>query len=851
VDDAVKALISTPLTKRSVRGPVMRMPLAAPAMALVAGIATGLLAPMSTGFWLVVGATGLVGAAAFFRARHLHQASMAAALLAVAAAGAVHVRWAYGSVDQDHIAIYTPHRSMLATIRGRLATAPKVLKSSSVPGYQRPDRTNFILSSDGILTDGAWTKTSGMVRVTVDSPKVSLLPGQRVELVGRIGRFHGPDNPGQMDWSQFARRSRVFVRMSVPSPSGASVIDEASMSWLGRMIWRLRASTRQHLLACGDSDQGHLLGALILGERDPALRSLNDTMARAGIAHFLSISGLHVGVFLGFVYFVCSLLQFTPRRSACVVLAVLTTYVLLAEPRAPLLRSAIMAAALCISVITHRRYASLNALAAAGIVLLLLDPLQILSAGFQLSFAIVAGLIMLHAPLRQFLFSRWLSRRGLIVFRNDQRVMRWMWFTLGNAATGMVSMCLAAYLVAAPLVAFHFGLFSPYAPLLSILVFPLVLAVLVPGYIAIALAWPMPNLAYSIQQVALGSADILAGAVRAAENLPMLSVPLRPVGAVWTLLCYVTIVAVWRSGRFRFGRWIAAGLLVATLSLGVYTQLPARAPDPGTARIDLLDVGAGQCALLTSPSGATWLIDAGSQGGFDAWKQVLKPFLRNKRLRYPHGAFISHANTDHYNAVIGLLNDAGLHTAYLNEYFGRSNPLPKAEGDMLDMLVDSGCEIVRLKAGARVQLDEETMVEVIWPPASESVDLPTPNDRSLVLRITCGGRRILFPGDLTAKGQGLLLEAQTDLASDIMVLPHHGSWTKTLPDFFDAVSPEVVLISSSRRLDRYGSQKPARDEFIKKLQDKHRCYNTPKHGWIRLEFSKEGTIRAQTMHPDR
>jgi competence protein ComEC len=828
----------------------MRMPLVAPAIALVAGIAGGLLAPMNTGFWLVLGAAGLVAAGVMFRPRHLHQAAMAAALVAVAAVGAVHVRLAFGTVGPDHIATFTPQRSMLATVRGHVITAPKVFKSSSVPGYRRPARTNFILRADSISANGRWRTASGLVRATIDSPAVNLAAGQQVELVGRLSRFKGPDNPGQMDWSRFARRTRVFVQMSIPAASGATVIDDAALSWAREALWHLRASARQHLLACGDADHGHLLGALILGERDPALRSLNETMARAGIAHFLSISGLHLAVFLGFVYFLCSLLQFTPRRSATVVLVVLGLYLLLAEPRAPLLRSAIMAAALCMSVITHRQYASLNALAAAAILLLMIDPLQILAPGFQLSFAIVGGLIVLHGPLQWFLFGRWLSRRGLMVFRSDQRVRRWMWFSLGNAITGMVAMCLAAYLVAAPLVALHFGLFSPYAPVLSILVFPLVLAVLVPGYIAIALAWPMPNLAHSIQQVAIGAADILAGAVRATEQLPFLSFHLRPVGAVWTLLCYATIAMLFLARRFRFGRAVAAIMLTATIGLGVYTQRPTPPPAPGTAELDLLDVGAGQCALLRTASGRTWLIDAGTQGGFDVWPQVLRPFLREQRLEYPTGAFISHANTDHYNALIGLLGSSRLETVYLNDYFGRTKPLPQAEGDMIDMLVDHRSEIVRLRAGSSVQLDSDTTAEVLWPPASQPTDL-TANDTSLVLRVTCAGKRILFTGDLAREGQKRLLAEGVDLRADILILPHHGSWTKSLAEFFGAVSPDVVLLSARRDLDRYHKPDPARDKFINTLRQHKQYYTTARHGWIHLTFSKEGTIRAETMHADR
>jgi competence protein ComEC len=850
LDDAVKALIAAPLTAHSAHRRVMRMPLVAPAIAFVAGISLGILAPMSTGFWIVLGVAALVAAGVMFRAKHLHAASMAAALAAVVATGAIHVRLAYGTLDADHIATYTPRWSMPSTIRGRVVTAPKVFNSTLVPGYQRPARTNFILQSESISANGAWKEVSGLVRVTINSPVVNLVPGQLVELVGRLRRFQGPNNPGQMDWSEFARRTRVFVQMSVPSASGATPAGDGQPSWASRAIWHLRASARQHLLACGDADHGHLLGALVLGERDPALRSLNETMARAGIAHFLSISGLHLAVFLGFVYFICNLLQFTPRRAASVVLVVLGVYILLAEPRAPLLRSAIMASALCMSVITHRQYASLNALAAAAIILLLIDPLQILAPGFQLSFAIVAGLIVLHRPLRCFLFARWLKRRGLMVFRNDQRLRRWMWFSLGNAVTGIVAMCLAAYLVAAPLVAFHFGLFSPYAPLLSILVFPLVLAVLVPGYIAIALAWPMPNLAHSIQQVALGAADVLSASVRAAEQLPFLSFQLRPVGALWTLLCYVTIAIMCLARRFRFGRTVAAVMLASTIALGIYTQRTAPKPLAGTARLDLLDVGAGQCALLQTASGKTWLIDAGTQGGFDVWAQVLRPFLRQQRLPYPHRAFISHANTDHYNAFIGLMGASRLETVYLNDYFGQSDPLPQAEGDMIDMLVDHRSQIVRMRAGSVVQLDSETTAEVLWPPASQPSDL-TLNDTSLVLRVSCGGKRILFTGDLEREGQARLLAGGSDLSADILILPHHGSWSRSLPAFFSAVSPEVVLLSASQGLNRFSAPNTARDKFINTLRNNKQYYSTAKHGWIQLTFSKEGTIRTKTMHTDR
>ena len=89
------------------------------------------------------------------------------------------------------------------------------------------------------------------------------------------------------------------------------------------------------------------------------------------------------------------------------------------------MRSAIMAVSLCTATILRRPHAALNAPAAAAIILLAIDPLQLFSAAFQLSFVIVAGLILLHAHVETLLFGRWKRRRGLMVFRNDQRFRRW------------------------------------------------------------------------------------------------------------------------------------------------------------------------------------------------------------------------------------------------------------------------------------------------------------------------------------------------------------------------------------------------------------------------------------------
>ena len=847
--------MESPLSKVTSRpAPLRRAPLVPVAAALSAGIALAPHALLPLGFWALAGAGALVAAAVTFRKKHLHLLSACLLAGAVLAVGAVHGHLAYFHVADDHIVTYTRPGRMLATFRGQIVTAPKTFDASADVkyGYRPGARTSMLVHASAIRTGYEWQDVSGLVRVTVKQPDRRLAAGQEVELAGWIYKPRGPDNPGQVDWAEHARLAYTLVRMDVESAGGVAILSGTERPWVQDVAWRLRAGMRQHLAATGQDRGSHLLAALLLGERSPALRSLNDSMVRAGIAHFLSISGLHLGVFLGFVYLLCRLVMLSPRRSAVAVLVVLGAYMVLAEPRAPLLRSAMMAVSLCLATICHRRHSSLNALAAAAVILLALDPLQLFSAAFQLSFIIVAGLVLLNKPVETLLFGRWKRRRGLMVFRGDQRFKRWLWYSAGNWATGAAAMVIAAYIVAAPLVAYHFGLFCPYAPLLSLLLLPLLVGALIPGYLSMALAWPVPNLAYAFASLGARAAEALAEVVTLAELcLPGMSFQLRPIGALGAALCYAALLVGLSRRSLRFGRWWSgAGVAVAAGWL-VYTQLPAAAPP--AAELHLLSVGAGQCAVLRTPSGKTYLIDAGAQGGLDVYTRVLDPFLRSRRFPPPEAAFISHANSDHYSAFPALMTHHRLAAVYVNDYFGRPGTragVPEAEAEILKELTVGSDRLVRLTpgGGGKIALDGRTSVEVLWPPAGRA-DLGGKyaiNDTSLVLRITCDGRSVLLPGDLTAVGQGEL--AGRDVRADVLVMPHHGAWSKNLGAFMAAVGAEVIVTSTDcDPADRRGASGERRAFFLS-LKESAKCRSTARNGWVCVRFGSTG-IDVQTMRP--
>jgi competence protein ComEC len=779
---------------------------------------------------------GWIGAVALVARTGLEAICTGGILLAVGALAAGHTRHAWTYLPDEHILTFTGPERQLATLRGRVATSPSIRPPAA--HWQEPS-TMFLLSARRIRSrQGNWIPTRGLVRVVVQQPVQDLHTGIEVALPCWLQRYDPPRNPGQYDPLARARLDRVFVQARVRTADAIQPLGGGGgiFGTLARWIGWVRARSRQRLADAPDLDDpagGHVTQALILGERSPALSQLNETMRRAGIAHFLSISGLHLAVFLGFVYALCRLLLLSPRRAAIVVLVVLAAYLLLAEPRAPLLRSAVMAAMLAISVIARRPASPANALAAALILLLLLDPLQLLTPGFQLSFVIVAALIGLHRPVKQLLFGRWLALRGLRVYRNPNARARRAWRLVSNGTMDAVALSLTAYLAAAPLAAIHFSLFSPYAVVLSLLLFPLVAAVLIPGYMALLVQAVAPNLAGVLASLAGWVAGGLTAVVAALEHLPGLCVDLYPMGVGWAMVLLgaaAVIVATLRYGR-RVHWPIAATAGAVVLAATVWTQLPGAAP--AQAQLDVLSVGSGQLAILRLPSGPTVLLDGGASVGRDLLGRVLTPFLLDRRLPWPRIAFVSHGDVDHYSAVEQLARTGRLDTVYLSAHFGRGEQAGQGEAFFLEALAAAGVEIRRLRPGDRVPLDDRTAVEVLWPDArAAAATRRRGNELSLVLRVTCDQQALLLPGDIEEVGLEALAERAEKVRSQILLLPHHGSWDDALPAFVRAVDPEIVLVSRSGRLAATGRA----GAFFADLSRGVQMLSTRDVGWIRVRF---------------
>ena len=819
---------------------LMRAPLLSVASALIVGVWAGWAVALPITVWLAIGGVAVLLGVGAIRCDWPRPVLLGAMLVAVAAVGAGRMHAGWYSLADDDVVTFTGYQKTLVVMRGRVASFPVITQPDVEFGYRPDPKMTFLLDVHSLATDEGPTAVSGVTRVTVRSPESRYPPGAIVEITGWLTRPRPPSNPGQYDRLAAARTHGLLTTLTAPAPSSVTVLSHEAPSW----IWRWRALVRQHLLEGDATSGGQITTALILGERSPNLRKAYDAMRRAGIAHLLAISGLHLGIFLLFVYGVCLLLRLRPRACAAIVLVVLGFYLCLAEPRPSLLRSATMATCLAAGMLIRRRANSFNSLSLAVILLLWFDPRQLMQAGFQLSFVVVFGLFVFNAPVQRILFGRWLNVRGLLVFRNDQALRRWVIHQGANAVINLISVSVTAFLVAAPLVAYWFGMFSPYGIVLSILILPLVVAILIPGYISAALVWVAPNLSSLFARVAGSVSEVLSGTVMAMEKLPCLSIELRPVSATWVVVWFAALTSVaWAVDGSRWRKGVAGVAVVLLIGMSVWSQRTIT-PPAGAIELVMLDIGSGQCIVLQDESGKTILLDAGTRNGYDAFGTILSPFLRSQHWPAPTTAVVSHANTDHYNLLGELARDGSLRTLAVCSYFADGTHADAVARGFLKLARECGVTQSTWRTGDRITRGDQTTIDVLWPvPGLTDV---SENDTSLVLKLTHRGQRVLFPGDIGDIPQRALLAHPERIQADVLVLPHHGAWQKSLPEFIAAVNPSVILVSAARDPSGPSNAKPAVGEFYQDLKRNYRYRSTANSGAIRLTLTEDG-IQIRSM----
>jgi competence protein ComEC len=849
---------------------VRRAPAVPAAIGMLVGVAAQGVAPALVVAWLVVFGSLTCLAAGPLRRRPV--LATATLCLAWVVAGLLAGQLAGLYYPPDHVGHYASDDSRLAQVELSLDDPPRVITNPFDQRPAAPPKQVALARAVRVRTTDGWQDCSGDLLLQISEPNPNLAAGQRVRATGMLQRPAPAMNPGQFDWAAYYRDRRVLASLSVGHAASLVVLADAGPT----PLTAARQEARR-LLAEGfppDRSLDHaLLRALLLGDNDPQLRDVQDQFQKTGTAHHLAISGTHIAVVGGILWFVLRLVGAKPRRAALVVLAVVLGYGLLALPSAPVVRSVVLAVAFCLGLTGGRRGNGLQLLAFSVVAMLVFHPPDLFNAGFQLSFGTLLGLVLFS---RQALVGlqtmRGWNDPDAVVMRSFEHpsAARRAWDHVNLVLLEALAAGLVAWLVSMPLIAYHFEQLNPWAIVAGIVLAPVVFVALVGGLLKVVLTllWPWQAAAWA--SLAVGPVAGMRRTVEWLATWPSADVPVPP-SPWWLIALFYGLLLVGLVRPIPTSlRWVLRGArVVAALFIVVpsWQAVVNPAVPAGTTRVTLLAVGAGQCAVVQPPGGRTVMLDAGSASLADLLGKCVGPFLRHARCAGVDTLVLSHADQDHVSAAAEVVKAYGVREVLTGSRF------TDHAGDQTAGLIG---ELRRLERPPRVLLPGEvnplgrdTTIEVLWPPplattpsassppaasappaakpakgsrASAAAAKPPTgrdsNDGCLVFKLTHGDRSILFPGDIQDGAMRELLKEPARLKADVLVAMHHGSAESLTKTFVDAVDPRYIVASNDRTLT---AKQRAFDRAVagRPLLRTHEC------GAIVITMDREGNLAVE------
>lgn len=711
---------------------------------------------------------------------------LGAAALALAAAGA--------GVERAHEEA-TPLRSFVeAPLR---ADEPVELRGvAAEDGRALTDRYLLLLDVESVTTRGREAPLWGRARIEVGGvvPKPEIVAGDRLLLWAYLRPPHGFGTPGAPDAVAQARHEGIaargycksFLLLDRRGDARPGLVRLAA----GVRAWA-RRTLRAHVLA--GPEEG-LTRALLLGDRTGLDARTSEAFRVAGTYHILAISGAQVALVAGLLVGALRRAGLPPLVVALLASGVLAFYSLLVGGDVPVVRAAVMAIVLLLGRALDLDADLANLLGLAALVLLVHRPSNVADVGFQLSFAATLGILLLTPPLLE----------------GVPRLPLRLEMGLGASVAAQATLL--------PLLAAHFHRLAPAALLLNLVAVPLSGAVLLSGAAVPVAAAFAPVLAPLAGDLTWMLAHVLLRSSAWAGLAPALDRRV-PAAAPWALVAHLLGFVLFATGpRRRLG----LGLLV----LGLAGVVVGPAPDGGDGRLHLavVDVGQGDCLVVRSPRGRTWLVDAGGSydARFDLGEWVVGPYLWSQGVRRIDTLMLTHAHPDHVGGVPFLLGAFDVGEVW-------EGPAPRRDpvyGALDEVLRASGSRRRAVVRGAHADWDG-VAVEVRGPRPPVRPPWRTRNDDSLVLSVHLGEVTFLLTGDIEGAGE----EAVGPVRAEVLKVPHHGSRSSSTSTFLATTSPLVAVVSAGFR-NRFGHPHP---EVLERYRARGiRLYRTDRDGTVSL-----------------
>jgi len=594
--------------------------------------------------------------------------------------------------------------------------------------------------------------------------------GNKLKLIGTLRKGRDKRNPGEFDYYKYLQSKEIAGILYVREIKNVIQTD-FSVNLFYNSIFEARKWISNRIDKLHNRETASLLKGLLLADRSEIDYRTKESFINSGVIHVLAVSGLHVGFIVLIFMFLFSRVSIYPRT--ILIIIGIICFLLITNSPASVFRATIMIVVMFMVYLSNRKYSSLNSLAIAAFILLLINPAEIFNPGFQLSFSAVASILIVYPILSSKIKTENKTLKFLLLFS---------------------AVSFSAQIGTLPFTLIYFQKLSIIALFANLLVIPIIGIIVGLGVLTIFV-----SIFSTILAIYFGSANMLATNIlmeivnfTGTQQFSFLFIPNFSIidGIIFYVYFSVIIYSIQK-----FNNIYASIILYLLIGLNLYFILQIDdkqlLPD-NLLSIVMIDIGQGDGIFIKFPNGKTALIDAGNANlDFDNGERIITPLLRRLSIKQIDYGFISHVDSDHYKGFLYLIKNGWIKEIYKPQ-------IDSSQQKDLDLeQIINDCE-VKLNYYSKTKMSFGNVRLYILNDTTnyEYINFDS-NNNSGIIKIIHGNNSILFVGDAEKESERLMInEYGKFLKSDILKIGHHGSKSSSSQVFIDQVSPKIGLISA-------------------------------------------------------
>lgn len=587
--------------------------------------------------------------------------------------------------------------------------------------------------------------------------------GASCQIHGELKIPGSGSNPGQFDYQAYLASNGIYYELVINSIEDISCNGGDSSN----VLYTMRENIKEYMSSKFSEESGAWMLALVLGDDSLISKDITELFQRWSLSHLLAISGLHIGLVVGLLYFFTVKLQLlTIEKAQYFMMIFLPIYAFLAGGAPSVLRASSMVLLVIIIRKVKRKLMITDVISIVFIMLIILDKYIIYHIGFQFSFLVTFAII---------LSQKWLLSSNSLLFQ-------------------MLKLSFISQLVILPLQMLYFYHFNPLSILLNVFVVPYFTFFVIPFMFLLLLISPIPFLYVFVDKLFSFVQENFLCLLQDIDNVLFYpwwngQFPAYYIVIYYTLFIFMLAMII----RDKLKKAFANGMLLTMLLVSLMLR-PYFSP---YGSVTMLDIGQGDAIVIELPyRKGVFVVDAGAAISFESmeasdrnYTNVIKPFLQYQGIHEIEAIILSHEDIDHAGSVKYIIDDYRVNRVMVSEYY-------QLEEELIHKLTNG--KILRVKAGQIVEMKGKR-----FNVHSPGVDKKGSNENSLVFSINLGGQDWLFTGDIDKETEKDMVKTFPDLSVDVLKVAHHGSNTSTDPMFISAIKPNYALISVGKN-SRYG-----------------------------------------------